>query len=209
METFFLLGLSFFFLSSLSTNHASKSNACRVFSPCCSSFLFFPQRQQRQHCFAHIVFIMIFVSFRILKHQKNFQIKKLHPPFFRCLPPPPPCPCSLGFYKDTFTGGFVLDFFFISVCVKLQGGETTTRKGTTRKKMERKRGEGSRFAVDARCLHSLLSSCEKRRKNSSGFSPSQRKMLASTAPLRASTSSMPRAAARPSGLTVEAKWKVR
>jgi len=125
------------------------------------------------------------------------------------LPPPPPCPCSLGFYKDTFTGGFVLDFFFISVCVKLQGGETTTRKGTTRKKMERKRGEGSRFAVDARCLHSLLSSCEKRRKNSSGFSPSQRKMLASTAPLRASTSSMPRAAARPSGLTVEAKWKVR
>ena len=139
METFFLLGLSFFFLSSLSTNHASKSNACRVFSPCCSSFLFFPQRQ---HCFAHIVFIMIFVSFRILKHQKNVQIKKLHTPFYRCLTPPPPCPCSLGFYKDTFTGGFVLDFFFISVCVKLQGGETTTRKGKTRKKMKRKRGEG-------------------------------------------------------------------
>lgn len=34
-------------------------------------------------------------------------------------------------------------------------------------------------------------------------------MLVSTAPLRAATTSMPRAVSRPAGLTVEAKWKVR
>lgn len=47
--------------------------------------------------------------------------------------------------------------------------------------------------------------------NSQRILPSQtnEKMLASTAPLRAAPSSMPRAVARPAGLTVEAKWKVR
>lgn len=94
-----------------------------------------------------------------------------------------------------------LSFSFL--CVN-QG--TTTRK---RDKLKMKRSRSTFFPLFFRLLSPHTSRKRKKKELSPNSLVKTTTMLASTAPLRAATTSMPRAVSRPAGLTVEAKWKVR
>ena len=215
---FFFLLLSFFPLRN-GKHHASKKKKKALARLQPLLFLFFPcfllhVTNDNQHCFAHRDFMIFRFLFRtttptIPKKSKTFPLfSKLAPPFIDACPPPLLCSLGVCFSKRTVSFIWRIRFWFLLkfLCVKYRDGGNNHLEGgmtTTTTKSERGRGRRSTFFLRLTLSPSSLNSLRRI------LLANQRKMLASTAPLRAAPSSMPRAVARPAGLTVEAKWKVR
>jgi len=150
-------------------------------------------------------FSPFFASRTIPLFQKKLSFPRFFPPF-NALPS-----CLLFREKHPFC------FISFSLCVNIIGGGSRERKKNKNKKTEEevekegRRGGPTRRSRSATISLSLstslfsLSLFFEEFELAPRFQPT---MLASTAPLRTASSSMPRAVARPAGLTVEAKWKV-